>query len=1368
MTPQDVLQELAHGFTTVAIGRAFFLSLARYLSNALEVDYVFIGQLVPAAAGEAAGTDPFGQSVRSEVFFAYGQEAGAVQYPLVGTLCQHVVASGFCAFPSRVQQRFPQNQALKHFGVDSYVGISLYNSSGEESGIIYVMDKEPIKDLAQTEHLLRIVAKRVELELERLLQERQLQEANEKLRNELAHRRQVEDELRESEARLRRSNQALQAAQASLATLNGQLEQRIGQRTAALEAATGQISGLLDREKAARQEAENQRRVVEDLFMQAPVAIAIYRAADFVVELANEAVLQVWGAGGVAVQGRPLFEAIPHLKGLGYQQRLQNVRDTGTPYVGNEIEINRTRNGRPEQLYLNIVHQPLRNAEGAITRIITVAHPVTGLVEARQKVQASEARMQRVLDSMFIFAGLFTAEGRLLYANKAPLQAAGIAIEEVLGKPLEETPWWSHSGEERKLLKEKLQQAASGETVRYEASIVDKAGNRLLLDVTFGPLYDEQGKMVQLVGSAVDVTAQKEVQRQLKQSHERYQALVKNFPNGAVFLVDQQMRYQVVGGSGLAGIGLTEEMLLGKTPQEVFSAPVAGPVADKFRQALAGVSFTFEENYAGRVHQVQTTPVVNESGEIVAGMAITQNVTREKEAREALRFYQFLVDNTDDAIYCISPQENFRLVYVNRAACRHFGLPAEQLLTLSIPDWDPSFTWEDCRWMDAQLREKKRLVFESRHRQDAGEVIPVEVSATLLQYNGKEYYGGYIKDLRERKKNEAALRESEERYRHLFHANKDPLFLLDRETRRITDANPAACQVYGYTREELLGLQNTDISAEPERTLQAMQEQVSSVPLRYHRKKDGTVFPAELAFNHLLINGRPASIVAVRDITERVEASRKLAEEKQRLELALWGADLGTWDWNVAEGTVLFNEKYAQLLGYALDELPPRQETWNRLLHPGDRERVLEELQGHLSGQKPYYQAEHRLRGKSGEWRWMLGSGKVMERDPAGKPLRMVGITQDITSRMQAEMAMQELKLRLEGIITSAMDAIITISDTQHIVMTNQAAQRMFGYGAEALLNQPIDLLIPQRLRSRHQAHVHQYGESGRTTRQMGVNRTLAGLRADGREFPIEASISQVEVTGNKYYTVILRDVTLREEARQQEKKRNEELIRQNAQLQQFAFITSHNLRAPVANLLGLVHIYNAADPADPLNQTVIENIERATQKLDEIIHDLNALLAVREQTHQPLEAVSLAEVFEDVKQSLQLQLQGVNPLLTTAFGVSSLRAIRSYVQSILFNLLSNALKYRSPDRPLAIRLETRREEDHVLLLFSDNGLGIDLEKHGNKLFGLYKRFHTHTEGKGLGLHLVKTQVEAMGGKIEVKSLPGEGTTFILHLKASP
>jgi signal transduction histidine kinase len=112
-------------------------------------------------------------------------------------------------------------------------------------------------------------------------------------------------------------------------------------------------------------------------------------------------------------------------------------------------------------------------------------------------------------------------------------------------------------------------------------------------------------------------------------------------------------------------------------------------------------------------------------------------------------------------------------------------------------------------------------------------------------------------------------------------------------------------------------------------------------------------------------------------------------------------------------------------------------------------------------------------------------------------------------------------------------------------------------------------------------------------------------------------------------------------------------------------------------------------------------------------------------------------------------------------------QAVRSYVQSILFNLLSNALKYRAPDRTLRVRIETRREDGYVRLSVADNGLGIDLAKHGPKLFGLYRRFHTHVEGKGLGLHLIKTQIEALGGKVTLQSREGAGTTFNIYFKTA-
>ncbi|MBD0255250.1 MAG: HAMP domain-containing histidine kinase, partial [Cytophagales bacterium] len=245
------------------------------------------------------------------------------------------------------------------------------------------------------------------------------------------------------------------------------------------------------------------------------------------------------------------------------------------------------------------------------------------------------------------------------------------------------------------------------------------------------------------------------------------------------------------------------------------------------------------------------------------------------------------------------------------------------------------------------------------------------------------------------------------------------------------------------------------------------------------------------------------------------------------------------------------------------------------------------------------------------------------------------------------------------------------------------------------------------------------------------------------------------------------RPINARKQAEAEQTKLIAELSAKNRDLEQFAFITSHNLRAPVANLLGLIDLYNDADPNDPINAVVIEQVGQATGKLDEIIRDLNDLLAVRKQVLQPPETVRFAEVLDSIRQSLHLQLQQAGALLETHFEAESVEAVRSYVQSIVFNLLSNALKYRSPDRTLRVRIGTRREDGYVRLSVADNGLGIDLEKHGPKLFGLYRRFHSHVEGKGLGLHLIKTQIEALGGKITLESREGAGTTFNIYFKTA-
>jgi PAS domain S-box-containing protein len=368
----------------------------------------------------------------------------------------------------------------------------------------------------------------------------------------------------------------------------------------------------------------------------------------------------------------------------------------------------------------------------------------------------------------------------------------------------------------------------------------------------------------------------------------------------------------------------------------------------------------------------------------------------------------------------------------------------------------------------------------------------------------------------------------------------------------------------------------------------------------------------------------------------------------------------------------------------------------------------------------------------------------------------------DITQKKQAEAQLSELQSRFESIINSAMDAIITTDQSRHIIVFNQAAEKMFGYHADEVVGKPIQQIIPQPLyQSDYTAAALSNGAYGNADN----NDTLYGMRSDSTQFPIDATVSNLRLEEKNYFTIIVRDITLRKKAEQQEKQLNHELIHQNQQLQQFGYITSHNLRAPIANILGLTQIFNTSNLTDPINQIAIENIKKATVKLDDIIKDLNDVLAYQKAINTSKEWISLQDVLNDVNVSIAQHIEDSNAQIISDFSeAGKIFSVKSYINSIFQNMLTNAIKYRRRDVIPQICVNANVVNEFICLSFADNGMGMDLERNKEKIFGMYKRFHMHVEGKGLGLHLVKTQVEALHGRIEVESKLEEGTTFKIYL----
>jgi PAS domain S-box-containing protein len=231
--------------------------------------------------------------------------------------------------------------------------------------------------------------------------------------------------------------------------------------------------------------------------------------------------------------------------------------------------------------------------------------------------------------------------------------------------------------------------------------------------------------------------------------------------------------------------------------------------------------------------------------------------------------------------------------------------------------------------------------------------------------------------------------------------------------------------------------------------------------------------------------------------------------------------------------------------------------------------------------------------------------------------------------------------------------------------------------------------------------------------------------------------------------------------------KSQEEMFAQNRDLQQFTYIVSHNLRAPLANALGLVELLGTEEADSPYFAQTHAHLQTNLHHLDQVLRDMNTILAIRDQ--QGLEApetVLLADVVHQVVQGLHESLdQGGGTFDVRIPATFRVHTNRAYLHSIFFNLLSNAIKYRADERPLHVVVTATGEPTGAkTIVVADNGLGFDQQRAGANLFQLYQRFHPQHAGRGVGLYLVKTHVESMGGRIEAHSRVGEGTRFSIFL----
>ena len=446
------------------------------------------------------------------------------------------------------------------------------------------------------------------------------------------------------------------------------------------------------------------------------------------------------------------------------------------------------------------------------------------------------------------------------------------------------------------------------------------------------------------------------------------------------------------------------------------------------------------EKHNNRICKIKVIPELNEAGELegfiklVLDISLTKELGKDKpkyieisnandynskiseaiQQKKLLDMNKFFIDNADLMIFRVTPEGI--IGYVNQTAVDKLNYSEEEFCGLPITRLIPNdeFIPRDAFWK--RIKDKDSLTYERNFITKDGDSFPVEITSQYFKYGKKEYEFVFVKDIIKRKKTEKKLRYNQERYQTIF--NSAPIgIMIEDKNGDILETNEIFCEQTGYSKGELKGKSVLDkfVSQEDQefardninKVLKGedleidVKDKIKNGEIKYFNLKETDI---------ILPDGNKGIISMHIDITARKNKEIELKKQKDKLNWIIEGTNSGTWEWNIQTGETVFNEMWAEMIGYTLEELQPTTiETWKKFTHPEDLKRAEKALEDHFNGDKPFYSAEMRMRHKEGHWVWILDKGKVTAWTEEGRPFKMFGTHLDISDQKESEKIIKEI-----------------------------------------------------------------------------------------------------------------------------------------------------------------------------------------------------------------------------------------------------------------------------------------------------------------------------------------------------------------------